>query len=253
VALFKYNAPMQKRHIISAVFVVAIILTGLFYAAFERGVISYRDGALKFSKSAITNPAPSLHRKTVFPVDFSEETKGLYMARLEKTTSALESDLFNYEAWLDLAIAYRMVGDNAGAIEIWEYLSASDPRDGISRHNLAEHYFHTEKQYEKAEKLYRESIAVAPALGSNYTDLYDMYRYVYKQNTGAAVDILLEGVETLGGTSAIQFNIMLGRHYRDVLKDATNARKYLTEARDAAAARGDRAIATQLSAEISSL
>lgn len=246
---------MQKNVFISAALVALILSGGALFWAFQRGILYFEPGSAfpRFSKSAVTNPVPSLDRTPVYPANFPEEGKAIYQKNVTSLTETLSQDPINYSAWLDLAIYYRMIGDHAGAIEIWEYLRKLYPEDGVSRHNLGEYYFHEAKDYPKSENYYREAISVSPSLESNFTDLYEMYRYVYKQDTSAAVDILHEGIGKVAEASAIQFKIMLGRHYRDVLNDKENARKYLTEARDAAQARGDRSIANELTREINAL
>lgn len=244
---------MQKRHLVSAALVVLILIAGVAFWAFQRGVITYKDGGIRFSKAALLHPMPSLDREVQFPADFTEEAQEIYLANVARVTEAIRENAANVDAWFDLAIYYRMLGDHEGAIEIWEYVGQTYADQGISLHNLGEYYFHNEKDYEKAEGYYRKSIDINPTLESNYTDLYEMYRYVYKQDTNAAIDILLEGANSMGGVSAIQMQILLGRHYRDVVKDNVNARSYLVSARDAALERGDRSIADTLTAEINAL
>jgi hypothetical protein len=82
--------------------------------------------------------------------------------------------------------------------------------------------------------------------------LYEMYKYAYKQDTTAAIDILQRGIAAVGAQQAAHFKILLGREYRD-RGDKENARKYLTEARNEAQARGDRSLASELQREIDSL
>jgi tetratricopeptide (TPR) repeat protein len=244
---------MQKRHLISAALAALILLLGALFWSFQRGVILWQNGSVRFALSAITNPVPSLDRTTVFPDSFNDEAKNLFNTRVADAHARIEKNPYGAEAWLDLAIYYRMVGDNAGAVEIWEYVVSQSPQESVSLHNLGQHYFHEEKDYAKAEKYYELSIAASPRMQSNYSDLYEMYRYVYKQDTAAAVDILLRAMAQVGSPGDIQFTMMLGRHYRDVVGDKENARQYLTQARDAAQARGDRSIATELTKEISAL
>ncbi len=245
---------MQKRTIISALLVVAILLIGAIFWAFNRGVFYFEEGSAfpKFSRSAITNPVPSLDRETQFPADFPAEGRSIYETNIAELRTRLEKDKGDYQAWLDLAIYYRMVGDHDGAVEVWEYLRKTFPDDAVSRHNLGEHYFHEEKDYAKAEKYYEESIGVSSTLEANYTDMYEMYKYVYRQDTTAAIDILKRGIENMSGQRATQLKITLGREYRD-RGDKENAKKYLTEARDEALSYGDRSIASELTKEISAL
>ena len=244
---------MQKNSIISTALVVLILLAGALFWAFQRGVVFVKDGSLGFSKSAITNPIPNIVREPVFPEGFPEDAKDSYRKNIDTLADTLEADPLNFASWLDLAIYYRMVNDHEGAVAVWEYLRNLYPQDALSVHNLAEYYFHTAKDYLKAEKYYEESIQKNLTLESNYTDMYEMYRYVYKQDTNAAVEILQRGAQNIGGKTATQFKIMIGRHYRDVLNDKDNARKYLTEARDQAQKAGDRSIANELTREISAL
>ncbi|TSC61701.1 MAG: hypothetical protein Athens041674_684 [Parcubacteria group bacterium Athens0416_74] len=245
---------MEKKTILSIVLVILILALGVLYWAFDRGVLFFSEGSLvpKFSKTAITNPMPSFGRQPTFSADFTDKAKEIYMSNVEKLTTALKEDPTRLEAWLDLAIYYRMVNDNEGAIEIWEYLRKTYPGAGISMHNLGEYYFHTAKDYEKAESYYLESISASSDIQSNYLDLYDMYKYVYKQDTDAAVDILKKGIENIQSVSAIDMMVMLGREYRD-RGDKENAKKYLTEARDAAQEAGNRSLSNDLTREISAL
>lgn len=224
---------MQKKIFISAVLVIIILLAGATLWAFQRGVLSFEEGSWipTFSKTAIAHPTPALDRPITYPADFSVEARTIFDSNLAKLKERLTANTADHEAWLDLAIYYRMVGDYDGAVEIWEYLRAIKEDDGISRRNLGEHYFHSVKDYPKAEAYYRESISVAPQLEISYTDLYEMYRYVYKKESTAAVDILKEALQNISGPSQVQFSLTLGRHYRDVLSDRDTARKYLTEAR----------------------
>ncbi len=243
---------MQKNTIISAALVILILLAGVVFWAFQRGVIYMKDGRPGFSKDAITNPVPAVEREPVFPADFPEAGREIYLKNVAALADVLDADPANYEAWLDLAIYYRMVNNHEGAVEIWEYLRKLYPDAALASRNLGEHYFHYAKDYKKAETYYEESMRKSPGLETNYTDMYEMYKYAYKQDTTAAIDILKRGIEAVNATSATQFKIMLGREYRD-RGDRDNARTYLSEARDEAQARGDRSLASQLQSEINAL
>lgn len=244
---------MQKKNIISAILVALVLLAGLAYWAYQRGVIYFADGAPRFSVSAITNPVPDLDRPVNYPADFPEAGKEIYERDIAGLRERIEADAEDYEAWLDLAIYYRMVGDHAGAVDIWEYLIKKYPSDSISLHNLGEYYFRVEKDYPRAEEYYNRSIAANATLQSNYSDLYDMYRYAYKTDTDLAIESLERGITGIVGPERIELKIVLGRHYRDILGDTENARKYLTEARDDARTVGDESIANALQQELNAL
>lgn len=246
---------MQKNVLVSAILVVLILLGGLAYWALERGVIYFGEGEAfpRFSLAALTNPFPDLDRRITYPEGFPEELKEGYEQKRAELVAKIEEDPSDIASWFNLALNFRMVNDHEGAVRIWEYLVSQNPKEAVSLHNLGEYYFHTAKDYEKAEEYYERSIAANSGLTVNYTDLHEMYRYVYKQDTTAAADILVRGIANLKASEAIVLQITLGRYYRDVQNDAENARTYLSAARDAAQARGDRSLASELQREIDAL
>lgn len=246
---------MQKNILVSAALVVLILVGGLAYWALGRGILYFEEGdALpKFSLTALTNPSPDLDRRIIYPDGFPEELKEEYEQKRAELVAKVKADPSDLSAWFNLALNFRMVNDHDGAIRIWEYLVLQNPKEAVSLHNLGEYYFHTAKEYEKAAEYYERSIAADPGLTVNYTDLHEMYRYVYKQDTTAAADILVRGIANLKASEAIVLQITLGRYYRDVHNDIENARTYLAAARDAAQARGDRSIASELQREIDAL
>jgi len=234
------NADKNTRIInIGAVILAALVIIG--------GTLWY-TGALSFGEPRM----PSFERPTTFPVDFTEETKTLFNEDVAALKERIRLNSKDWSAWLDLAIRYRMVNDNDGAVLIWEYLRKSNPEDGVALHNLGGHYFYEEKNYRKAETYYRESIEVAPVLSINYTSLFDMYRYVYKTDTDAAVEILKEGIEKVGEGEALDMRIMLGRYLAEK-EDIEGARTYLTEARDAARTLGNTQLVAIIEAELALL
>lgn len=248
-------ASMQKNVLVSAILVVIILLGGLAYWALERGVLYFEEGDAfpRFSLEALKNPFPDLDRRIVYPDSFPQELRADYETRRAELVAQVEADPSDLSAWFNLALNYRMVNDHEGAVQIWKYLVSQNPREAVSLHNLGEYYFHTEKDYPKAEEYYELSIAANPGLTVNYTDLHEMYRYVYKQDTTAAIDILERGIANLKTNESIVLQVALGRYYRDVLSDAENARIHLGAARDAAQARGDRSTANELQREIDAL
>jgi len=229
---------------------VLILLAGAW--AWQRGVISTDDGKLRVSLAAFNNPRPSLDRRVNFPENFDENARALFNQNLEKVKTALRENPNDVSAWFDVAIYYRMVGDYDGAVEIWKYVSTKYPTEGVSLHNLGEHYFHTAKDYTLAEQYYLKSIAVAPHIGQNYLDLFDMYRYVYKQETTAASDILKQGAFKVSAVEGVGFLRMLGLYYQEQ-GDTANARIYFKQALAGAESQKDTKAAKQIQLLISAL
>ena len=134
------NADKNTRIInIGAVILAALVIIG--------GTLWY-TGALSFGEPRM----PSFERPTTFPVDFTEETKTLFNEDVAALKERIRQNPKDWSAWLDLAIRYRMVNDNDGAVLIWEYLRKSNPEDGVALHNLGGHYFYEEKNYRKADR-----------------------------------------------------------------------------------------------------
>jgi tetratricopeptide (TPR) repeat protein len=196
--------------------------------------------------------APSLDEELSISADLPEEVRALLVQNIEKLKSELRTDPTDVGAWLDLAIRYKTAGDFEGAVEIWEYLAAQYPADPVPPHNLGEYYFHTVKDYPRAEQQYLTAITIAPEFPTNYLDLHDMYRYVYLQDSTRAVDILKEALENVDSTQGIDVLIALAGYYNSK-GDTENARANYTQARDAAKELGNKALVERLDAELKQL
>src|SRR3989338_251506 len=246
--------PMTKHTFIVAisVLIALVIAAVLFGVARNRGIITFNNGIPQFSFTKLSTSQPSPDRPIQSPADFQADAREMFNTNLAKAKDTLTKDPSDVSVWFDLAVYYRMVGDHEGAVEIWEYISATHPQEGISLHNLGEYNFHTAKNYPLAESYYRKSIAVVPQLASNYTDLHEMYRYVYKQDTTAAADALKEGIGRVTGSQAIDLEITLGTYYAENGNTA-DAIAYITKARDSAKALGNTRLVDQLNKQLAAL
>lgn len=243
----------KTTQIITAVILALLILAAaLFGLARSRGIVTFDGWKPKFSLAALTNPMPSLDRPITFPADFPESGKDVFNAQVAELKGRLRNNAADVSAWLDLAIHYRMVGDQEGAVEIWKYIAAVQPEDAIALHNLGEYYFHNEKDYSKAEDYFLRSIAIDPKMSANYTDLFDMYFYVYKQDTSAAEDILRQGIVAIDGPGSIDLMIKLGEYYANK-GDSKSARTWYTDARTAAQTLKNTALVRELDRRLSLL
>jgi tetratricopeptide (TPR) repeat protein len=236
---------------IPAVIIIALVVLGLGVAAFQSGT---PGGFLSNIKRLVRGAPgmPSLERPVTFPANFPESAKEASttsLAGLKEKISANPSDM---SLWYDLAVKYRMVQDYDGAVEIWEYIASVTPQDSIAIHNLGEHYFHYARDYKRAEGYYRQAIALAPQFSINYTDLFEMYRDVYKQDTSAAEDILKEGIRAISTVEVVDLQLLLARHYR-AKGDVEGARKYYTDARAIMQSAGNAALIRQIDSELNSL
>jgi tetratricopeptide (TPR) repeat protein len=235
---------------IPAVIIGTLVVLGLGVATFQSGTGGFLSN---IKRLVMGGPRmPSLERSVTFPVNFPEEAKEAYdtsLAGLKKKISANPSDT---SLWYDLAIKYRMVQDYEGAVEVWEYITSVAPQDSVALHNLGEHYFHYGKDYPKAEEYYRRAIVLAPQFSINYTDLFEMYRDVYKQDTSAAEDILKEGIRAISTIEVVDLQLMLARHHR-AKGNIENARKYYIDARAIVKTAGNPALLRLIESELNSL
>jgi tetratricopeptide (TPR) repeat protein len=236
---------------IPAVIIGVLIILGLGTAAFRSGA---PGGFLSnITRLVLGAPGiPSLERPVVFPANFPEEVKEQYNTSLAELKSKITADPNDTTLWLDLAIRYRMVQDYDGAVEIWEYLLSQKPQDPIVLHNLGEHYFHYGRDYKRAEDYYRRAIEAAPQFSINYTDLFEMYRDVYKQDTSAAEEILKEGIRNISTIDVVDLQLMLARHYR-AKGNIEGARQYYTDARQIAQSASNASLVRQIDSELRTL
>ncbi|MBI5645129.1 tetratricopeptide repeat protein [Candidatus Kaiserbacteria bacterium] len=222
--------------------VVLVLLAGL--VAWYTGLIPN----LPFSRSS---SGPDLDHTVAFTAQMSPEAHTILEKNINATKDELRSNPENLNAWLDLAIEYKTAGDFKAAVEVWQYLSKHYPNEAVSLHNLGEYYFHEKKDYAKAESYYRQAITVMPNFGSNYTDLYEMYRYA-QNDQAKAVAILQEGIGNTKELDRASILVVLASYYRD-LGNSAEARKSYVAARDLARAARNTQMVNLLNAEISRL
>ena len=217
------------------------------------GIVQFNAGVPSISLARLLNHRPSLDRPVNFPADFSDEARQTWRLNVATSRAAIEKNPADVSSWFDLAIYYKMVGDYDGALEIWEYVDTTYPTGkAVALHNLGEYYFHTLKDYPTAEQYYRQSIAIAPQFAINYSDLFDIYRYVYKQDTRAAADIIKEGLAHVPAPDGIVLELSLADYYKSK-SDTANARAMLRQAREGAKAIGDSKVLYQIDQQLKTL
>lgn len=187
---------------------------------------------------------PSLERELVFPDTFPAEARPILAQNVEALRGQLQKDPEDISAWLDLAIKYKTVGDLDGAIEIWQYL-ADAKQNPVAQYNLGSTYHLELKKYPESERYFRKAIEANPQLAFNYVGLHELYRYSYKTDSSAAVDVLEEGLRSVSDNSLIDILLALGAYYKDKA-DIEKAIEYFARARDGARLAGN----AQLTAEI---
>ena len=238
---------------IVGIIIVLLVLAGVAGALLRKSSTPVTNTPiLQSQESAASSSAPSLARQVRLSTDLSPDAQRILTSNIKKLQASLARNYDNYGDWMDLAIRYKMAGDYDGAREIWEYISYIHPSEPVSLHNLGDLYAHYLKDYPKAEDYYKQAIDAEPTQAIHYLALFDLYRYSYKQNTNAAVDILKLGIPRVVGNEAIDMYTALGSYYQDK-KDSADAIIYFTKARDGAQKAGNTALVGQLDAQLAEL
>ncbi|OGZ99608.1 MAG: hypothetical protein A3C07_04830 [Candidatus Sungbacteria bacterium RIFCSPHIGHO2_02_FULL_47_11] len=135
-----------------------------------------------------------------------EEIKLFSEEQLEKLYSTIgiharavrENPLF-FNGWIQIGILKKVIGDFEGARDAWEYAGVIEPLNSLSFANLGELYWRYLHEYEKSELNFRISIKHKPGDPLTYISLADLYHYSYKEKSGEADDVLIEGLGVIPG------------------------------------------------------
>lgn len=251
------NASNKVYLIVIGAIVALIVLAvgGWFaYQKWHGGSINDQGTTLNVSGGFTVNAKtqPDLNRKLTFPKDFPGDAKKIITDNVATLVENLKKNPADYSSWLDLAIQYKTIADYEGARLVWEYVNTAAPTQSISFHNLGNLYDLYLKNYPKSEENYLTAIKNGPNQTSSYLGMHELYRYSYKQNTSAAVDILLQGMKAIPAPGNVDLTIMLASYYKDK-HDIANAKKYYQQALAVVRGLGNNAMVTQLTAEISAL
>lgn len=99
--------------------------------------------------------APDYNKPVAYSPDTTPEVTAAIERRLAADRSALKQNSQNFNAWMDLAILYKMGGDYEGAESIWLYATKVWPTNYVAYHNLADLYRNFLKDSAKA-KIYAD-------------------------------------------------------------------------------------------------
>ena len=212
--------------------------------------VEYTSGSGGGMAVAPSIPIPDLNRAIVFGAEFSPEAQDIMRGKILSLEGELKSNPSLFSGWLALGIYRKQTGDYEGARQAWEYVGALQPENNVSFLNLGILYHSYLKDFPKAEQYFLTSLGKNPLFVQTYAELGDLYRYSYKTNTSAAVDVLKQGIEK---TENVSLMIQLAKYYQEVKNDSVNARVYLSQALNAAKTSGNIALATALQAEIDAL
>src|SRR3989344_7349091 len=97
-----------------------------------------------------------------------DSVKNEALKKLEELAIMIREDYDYSNQWYDLGAYRKLLGDYAGAIDAYDFVTLIRPNDVISYMNLGEIYAVYLKNYGQAEKNYLQAIKNDPTKASSY-------------------------------------------------------------------------------------
>lgn len=206
-------------------------------------------GAVDLSKIPTPNYTKIPARPSGMPVESYDAVVAKLRPLIADITKQIEknaetgSQTLYTDGWLDVALYRNMLGDTAGAKEIWLYLVQASPGLVQPYGNLGNMYM-TQQSFVEAEKWYKIAIEKMPNALQYYSDLADIY--AAQKRTADMVTILKKGIAA--DTKSWNLLVMLGRHYNSV-GDIKNAHTQFNNAIERAKKAGNTQAVEAIEAE----
>ena len=242
--------PIQKISLlVGAIAGLAALIVGFVY------LNPQEDVSVEYPLSAVmdgtyTGTVPSLNREIQVSATTDEAVRAALRVKVAEAQARLTRVPYDGNAWMDLALRYHSAGDYEGAREVWEFIISMPPPNITALGNLGRLHHFELKQYEKAEQYFKQAIEANPARPEAYYELFDLYRYSYKKDTTAAVDILKEASELFPDDPGIPAGIAI--YYRDHAQPGL-ARTYFEKAVVLARSSGNLELVQSFNSELSNL
>ncbi|HTR18435.1 MAG TPA: hypothetical protein VMH91_00425 [Candidatus Paceibacterota bacterium] len=199
----------------------------------------------------ISNPAPakapSYNGAIACPSTMSQEQCLSIQSRDATIIAALNADVTDAPAWIELGTLREETGDYAGAAAAWNYVIALYPNKSSGYYNLGDLYLNYVRDYPKAEANYLLALKYAPQDTSIYVDLFTLYTTTsYKPTATSAEDILKQGITA--NPKAVNLQVLLARYYRTLGRSADASAEYNAAIQNAQS-QGQASLAQQIQAE----
>lgn len=205
--------PTQKIALLAGALI--LIVAGVFgvsvYLAPEPVAVEYALTAVQ--NGTFDGTLPSIDRDVQFAPNTPEEVRAAIREKVDENQAKLAQVPYDGNVWMDLALRYHSAGDYEGAEEVWVFIVKNTPTNVTALNNLGRLYHFELKQFEDAERYFLEAIEANPARPEAYYELFDLYRYSYKKNTSAAVDIMKKAAVQFPEDYGVPAG--LGVYYRD--------------------------------------
>ncbi len=189
---------------------IALAVAGLLIVAavgHEIYVRSHAPAAQPISTATSTPPyelvTPDYHQPINFSPDIASNIRADLNNNLAQVQAKITANPLDLDAWESLGAIYKVGGDYPHAITAWTYITEVSPSSPEPYFDLGDLYMNFLKDYPKAEANYKKVIALRPHTIAAYQNLYTLYRSLYKTNTSAASDILVEGLKNNPGNQQL--------------------------------------------------
>lgn len=142
----------------------------------------------------ISAKVPDLSKPIEIKAELSEEIKKQALSEIKMLTETLKKDYNSFDAWIQLGLLRKLLGDYEGAREAWEFASFVRPESNIPFHNLGFLYWQYLKDFKKSEHNYLKAIGNEPKDIGAYEDLNNVY-YFNLNDKNKAEEILIKGLK----------------------------------------------------------
>jgi tetratricopeptide (TPR) repeat protein len=197
-----------------------------------------------------TGELPPLTNDVTMSPTLPEEAQKLLRTKISDDVERLEDVPWDGNTWMDLAVRYHTADDFDRARVVWEFVTDVSPTNVTALNNLGRLYHFELKDFAKAEEYFNKALVANGDRVETYMELFDLYRYSYKKDTTAAVDIMKQARERF--PEDINIPLTLGSHYRDIGKTGA-ARTQFELALTMARANNDVALMQNITTELARL
>lgn len=185
------------------------------------------DGKKKAPKTvapATAFPIPDLNRPVTALIPLSQFAESDARKNIASLTEILKKNPDDFSAWVSLGVYRKVLGDYNGAEEVLTYVTRRWPTDFVAYNNLGNLYSEELRDFPKAEANFLKAADLRSSFVQSYVNLYELYRYSYKEKETQAPQALLRGLER----NPTDFNLMLtlARYYAETGAKESSAMYY---------------------------
>jgi tetratricopeptide (TPR) repeat protein len=156
---------------------------------------------------------PDLEKQVSVTEDLAEDVLNIAFSKIDQLRADLKTDPGLFDSWINLGIYLKLIGDFDYTRDVWEFAAKIRPESSVPFHNLGDLYHHEFKDFNKSEENYLKAIENDSLNVFTYQNLYELYRYSYKEKADLADNILLQGMDANPNDPYLV--ILLGRYYEE--------------------------------------